>query len=306
MRFRLSGPAGMIALMALPCQLRVVACAELQKPPVPEPVTFESRGATLAGDIVFGREAHAAAALVLVAGSGRTERMLNVARLLAGNGFVVLTYDKRGVGQSGGVYWGHDPKHPNIAAANLDLLASDAAAALGKLMQNSRAKGLPAGFVGFSEAGWIIPMAALKAPRTEFIGLWSGPACTVDEQLYFQNWAANAPTFWASHSALAVSAKLGSIAHGANDVDPQNTLSKLRIPGFWVFGADDRSVPVELSETRLLRLMRDGHPFQYEVIPGYGHNVVDTGHAPALEDMAAWIKRIAWQKRGWARGHNGK
>jgi hypothetical protein len=97
-------------------------------------ITFQSHGAMLAGAIVFPDILPPVAGLVLVHGSGKVERMLPLARLLAASGFAVLTYDKRGVGMSGGTY----EEMENVSAANLDLLSDDAGAALAALQGDAR------------------------------------------------------------------------------------------------------------------------------------------------------------------------
>jgi alpha-beta hydrolase superfamily lysophospholipase len=103
---RLQILAGVLVLLTPASGAPAANSAVLQTQTEQQQVTFESHAVTLAGDIVFPKSVRPAAALVIVAGSGKTERMLTVAGLLAQNGFVVLTYDKRGVGKSGGVYWG--------------------------------------------------------------------------------------------------------------------------------------------------------------------------------------------------------
>jgi len=119
-----------------------------------EDVTFQSHGVVLAGDIVFPEGQIPVAALILVDGSGKTERRLDLAHALASEGFAVLTYDKRGVGRSGGVYWGIDNDRPNIATVNLNLLADDAVAAMDVLAKNPRLRRVPTGFWGLAkEAG---------------------------------------------------------------------------------------------------------------------------------------------------------
>ena len=74
------------------------------------PVRVQSRGAVLSGDVVFPEGRSPIAGLVLVQGANDLKRELVVADILASDGFAVLTYDKRGTGQSGGIYWGDTPK----------------------------------------------------------------------------------------------------------------------------------------------------------------------------------------------------
>ncbi|MBC7407529.1 MAG: alpha/beta hydrolase, partial [Arcicella sp.] len=67
-------------------------------------VKFKSQGITLAGSIL--RPKNAFAAVVIVHGSDPVKREMAFAKRLAKEGIAVLTYDKRGVGASGGVYVG--------------------------------------------------------------------------------------------------------------------------------------------------------------------------------------------------------
>ena len=127
-----------------------------------EDVTFSSAGVTLVGTMLIPK--HPVAAVVLVHGSGPEKRMLELAARLAGRGIAVLTYDKRGVGASGGVYVGPEVGTNNVEAANLDLLAVDASAAITALAARLPARHGPVGLAGGSQAGWVVPLAAQKKP----------------------------------------------------------------------------------------------------------------------------------------------
>lgn len=249
---------------------------------------FQSRGATLSAALVFPA-GPPIAAITLVHGSGKVERMLGVARLLASDGFAVLTYDKRGVGNSGGTYEGQN----NISAANLDLLANDAVAALTTLQEHLRFRNVPVGFIGFSQAGWIIPIAAARSPAARFIGLFSGPVCTTSEQLDFQEWTQDNPDFWKTHSREQVTEHMKSVRYRPDDVDPRVSLTKLSVPGLWLYGDRDILVPVDLSVDRLQGLEAQGHKFESRIVPNHGHELLGTAKAPAHALMVERIKSIA-------------
>jgi pimeloyl-ACP methyl ester carboxylesterase len=261
---------------------------ETQPAPAEErEIEFQSQGVTLSGVLALPAEPPIAA-IVLVHGSGREERMLWLARPLAKDGFAVLTYDKRGVGKSGGVYEGVE----NTSATNLDLLANDAAAAMEAL--RDRFPNVPAGFAGGSQAGWIIPIAATRSPDTKFQVLWSGPVCTTSEQLHFQHLAEEDAAFWKSHTHEEIADYMKSVSYRADDVDPRVSLAKLSIPGLWLYGDQDNLVPVDLSLARLQEMIRRGHSnFEYRVITGDSHNIIGRGNtAPAYLQTVAWIKAV--------------
>jgi alpha-beta hydrolase superfamily lysophospholipase len=163
-------------------------------------VTFTSAGTALAGTLFLPRRP-AVAAVVLVHGSGQEPRQLGLAEQLAKHGIAVLTYDKRGVGASGGVYVGPEVGTNNVAAANLRLLATDASAALTTLVARLPARHGPVGLLGGSQAGWIMPLAAQQNPAVRFLVLFSGPVVRVREQLRFQFYTAGDARFWQTHTA---------------------------------------------------------------------------------------------------------
>lgn len=87
-------------------------------------IKFKSQGVTLAGSIIKPKNPFAA--VVIVHGSDSVKREIEFAKRLAKEGIAVLTYDKRGVGESGGVYVGPTVGTNNIDTKNLNLLSSDA------------------------------------------------------------------------------------------------------------------------------------------------------------------------------------
>jgi pimeloyl-ACP methyl ester carboxylesterase len=74
-----------------------------------------------------------------------------------------LTYDKRGVGESGGVYVGPSVSTNNIDTTNLNLLSQDANAAVNIFRTYLKDKKTPIGLVGFSQAGWIYQLLQAKS-----------------------------------------------------------------------------------------------------------------------------------------------
>src|SRR5665213_4360279 len=122
-----------------------------------ESLRFAGAGTVLAGTLVTPPKI--IAAVVLVQGSGQTQRMLGFADALARQGIAALTYDKRGVGESSGLYAGPEVGTNNVEPSNLQLLAEDAAAAIRQLMHRLPADHGPVGMIGFSQGGWIVPLA---------------------------------------------------------------------------------------------------------------------------------------------------
>lgn len=252
-----------------------------------EEVTFISQGARLSGTLYTPQVSHAA--VVLVHGSGQEPRMHEFAALLAASGCSVLTYDKRGVGDSEGVYAGPEVGTNNIDPTNLQLLAQDARAAVNLLKQKH--PNMTLGLLGFSQAGWIIPLAATDNPLVQFMVLFSGPTISTLEQLRFQFYTAGRTDFWEHHS------EADARDHVQNDpdrfqfapTDPKESLEALTIPGLWLFGGKDIQIPANLCTEQLQALKAQGKPYDYALFPELGHRTGFAGSAPVALAIQ-WIK----------------
>lgn len=252
-----------------------------------EEVTLKSGSIALAGTLV--RHPQPAASLVLMQGAFPGERALGLARLIASRGFTVLTYDKRGFGKSGGT-----APADNVSVRNLNFLADDAAAAVQWFGRQDRLGRGPLGIYGLSQAGWIAPIAAAKTPGISFIVLWSGPVCTVSEELHFSAFAEGDPDFWAKHSRADVVEHMKRVRYRADDTDPRTSLRRVSIPVLWILGGKDNSVPVYLSIERLTALQREGHSnFEYKLYPDNGHSLDDHHDKDAFDFSIGWIKQHA-------------
>ncbi len=255
-------------------------------------IKFTSEGASLAGTIFTPTSIQAA--VVIVHGSGQEKRMTGFATILANNGIAVLTYDKRGVGESAGIYAGPEVGTNNVDFSNLNLLASDAGAAVNTLSKNLSNDQIPIGLIGASQAGWIIPLAAEKNKKVRFMTIFSGALITVKEQLRFQFYTNGDARFWDTHS------EEDARKHVYNDPDkyeftdtnPNETLSKLTIPGFWIFGGKDIQVPVNLSIEYLDKLKSKGKRYEYKLFPDLGHNTAFSDDETPMKDAIHWIKNI--------------
>ena len=170
--------------------------AQKFNPVIKQDIIINSEGVNLAGTIYKPKNAYAS--VVVVHGSGQETRMTEFAELLANNGISLLTYDKRGVGKSGGVYAGPEVGTNNVDSLNINLLAKDARAALNKIKNYSN--DTPIGLLGFSQAGWIIPIAANNNPLVNFMVLFSCPTITSLEQLRFQFYTNGNTNFWINHT----------------------------------------------------------------------------------------------------------
>jgi pimeloyl-ACP methyl ester carboxylesterase len=160
-------------------------------------------------------------------------------RHLVHDGFAFFSYDKRGVGESEGVCCPGDEGHFNLVAA-------DAVGAISALRSRREIDPSRIGFLGVSQAGWIVPLAAARSSgRTAFAAIVSGAATTTGEEEQWSEAAgeeqADAPPLTAERKA-----ELTADLHAAG-FDPVPSIRRLTGPALWLFGGDDRSVPAGKS-----------------------------------------------------------
>ena len=251
-------------------------------------VAFESHDVMLSGSIALPEGQKPRAALVFVHGSGKQTRDLALAERFARAGIAALVYDKRGAGKSGGEYEGQQ----SVSEQNISLLADDAVAALNALARLPSLDGVPLGFAGISQAGWIVPIAAQRAKQARFLLLWSGPVCRVSEEdiysIYTHDTGGRTVPGYAEALASRTEKYIWPDFLGV-DTDPATSLRDLAVPGLWIFSDNDGSIPVDLSIARLKAIRDDGHPFDYALFSGLGHDNIDVTFDTAVD----WIRRNA-------------
>ena len=138
-----------------------------------EDVAFSSGAIRLAGTLISPTTAGAHPAIILVHGSGAEDReyMLPFARFLIRHGVAVLGYDKRGVGGSTGDW----------NTASFDDLAGDVVAAFEYLKGRKDIERSRIGLLGVSQAGWVMPLAAIRAKDIAFLISVSGAGVSAAE-----------------------------------------------------------------------------------------------------------------------------
>jgi uncharacterized protein len=126
-----------------------------------EPVTFHNDSVQLAGTLYLPRTGGRHRAIVCVHGSGPVDRSsyAGKAAYLASRGTAALIYDKRGTGQSTGDW----------QTASAEDLAGDALAGVRLLRQRRDIDSARVGLEGFSQGGWIAPLAASRSRTVAFV-----------------------------------------------------------------------------------------------------------------------------------------
>jgi pimeloyl-ACP methyl ester carboxylesterase len=220
-------------------------------------------------------------AVVFGHGSGRQTK--DSCRFLAdrflSRGFATLCYDKRGVGQSTGtfVFVGADDSIPVFGD-----LASDLAAGVQWLRSRPEIDPARIGLAGVSQAGWIIPLAAAKS-KPAFMIMLVGPTVSVGVEGFYSRIV--------EHASAPVEEGYRRLPEfkGFHGFDPKPVLETLDVPGLWLLGGRDRSIPTPATVSILDELIASGRPFARVVFPDFGH---DLSRAPIMPEIDRWLARI--------------
>lgn len=276
--------------------IRVDGRAGRRLPLVSQPAVYADGAVRLVGRLLRPPGRGPFPAVVIVPGSEPATRTTDdlFAYFFAAHGFAVLTYDKRGVGDSGGTY------DRSAGTANLRRLASDALAGVEWLRRQPVVDRTRIGLTGGSQAGWVIEIAAARSPAVRFAALQSAPAMSVGRQLAYaglthQGWLDPPPGVSEIDAALAAAPDGG--------YDPRADLEALRIPVLWQLGSVDKRMYTPETVTDLQEIASAGpHDFTVHVYPGGAHSLrltadglvrqeqASPGFVPGVfRDLASWL-----------------
>jgi len=217
---------------------------------------------------------------------------------MASQGIAVLTYDKRGAGESGGHY------SESASGTNLGLTAQDALSGVAYLKSRPEIIADRIGLSGFSQAGWVIPLAASQSDDVAYFIVLSGPVTSVGHESLYSSYTNNgdSPT---QTSQGEIMRRLSTAPHSG--FDPVPSLAELEQPGLWLWGDQDKSIPVPESEANLKGLMDQGRSnFAYAILADADHNLQQTTqglfneipyspgyHPDYYTSLASWLKEHA-------------
>ena len=136
-------------------------------------VAFSNGDIHLRGTLIRPLRGNKNPAIVLVHGSGAEDReyLLPFAHFLVRHGIALLGYDKRGTGESTGDW----------KTASFDDLAGDVVSAIEYLKKRSDIDGTQIGVLGLSQAGWVMPLAAIRTKDLAFLISVSGAGVSAAE-----------------------------------------------------------------------------------------------------------------------------
>jgi uncharacterized protein len=257
-----------------------------------EDVTVISGDARLAARISYPDDGKRHPAVVSVHGSGRLGRQETAFewQRLVPEGMVVLTYDKRGVGESTGefVFVG-----TSTSEAYMPVLAGDALECLRVLKKHASVDPDRVGFIGSSQAGWIIPLALSRAAQNEvaFAIIRSGPATSVGLEMEYSRLTGDGIREVTPISAEEMDRRLAAYK-GPHGLDTVPLVEKLHTPTLWLLGDRDESIPIRPTQQNLQRAIAGGAPITVKTYADADHGLRTSAGAmvPYWGDALAWLR----------------
>ncbi len=259
-------------------------------------VGFTCEGARLAGTLYLPKPTNPTRpghphpsrhpAVVWIHGGQQTARLrygdLVAAFVHGGVGF--FSYDKRGGGQSQGQCCPGDYGHFNLLTADV-VGAVNALRARADLDIDPRQIGL----VGASQAGWIVPRAAVTSGQVAFIALASAGILPYGQVKAYAQLTGGNESSKPFPSKDQIAKRLADA--GPSGFDPKPFLAQLTIPALWLYGTADREVPIDQSVALLTELRGQGKDFTIVTFPGAGHGLLDSPPTDpkAPSTFVAWV-----------------
>ncbi len=240
-----------------------------------------------AGDILLGatltfpegaREEPLPAMVIAHGSSPTTRNDVGFYKAMAlGMGFAVLTFDKRGVGESTGTF---ELFSVVTSEHTINKLSDDVAYAVRWLAGQPGIDATQIGLFGGSQAGWVMPMAAKKEALVSFVIIGEGvPVSAGEEHAHGQviqllrgsEFSADITSVDGAKADAALLAYEGPAGY-----DPASMLQDYDTPTLWFFGLRDYVIPVGASLDRLEVLISSGKTnHAVHVFPFGDHNFLN-------------------------------
>ncbi|WP_414716239.1 alpha/beta hydrolase family protein, partial [Thalassospira sp. UBA1131] len=153
-----------VLLVAVPGSLALVGLSDFDISNRPtKQISFALGDAVLSGSLILPDAQHTGPIALLVHGDGPQDRFagdgyLPVINALLDRGIGIYSWDKAGVGESTG----------NWLSQSMNDRANEAVAAYDAIKTAYPDRGQKIGFIGFSQAGWVIPKASRMIPDNAF------------------------------------------------------------------------------------------------------------------------------------------
>ncbi|MBC7991508.1 MAG: alpha/beta fold hydrolase [Luteimonas sp.] len=292
---------------------------------VSESRTFRNGDVALSGTLYLPDGGQALGAVVVTHTASKPLRDAPLYRhlieMLPPLGIAVLTYDRRGSGQSGG----------KLSDSDYAMLADDAIAAVRMLRADARIDPARVGIWGLSQGGWLSLLAATRSSDVRFVVSIAAPLVSPDVQMMFRSEsymringypeteinqmratrravddymrgtgnraaaqalvdaAATKPWFDQTYMGKTVSDRATSRWRREIEYDPLPVLDQVEAPALILFGANDPVVPVSTSVARVNSRPHPG--LTVRVIAGADHHMT-TSMTPQAQMNPAQTEQV--------------
>lgn len=265
-------------------------------------ITFESGKNTIHGELLLPQQADSIPMIIFLVGSGAnsSHRTIykdfveqNLEALFLDEGYGILYFDKRGVGDSEGKW--HN--------ANIYDRADDAKAAIDYLRTINTVDASRIGVFGHSQGGWVAQvLASLYPDAVKAIASIAAPVSNTEyflTNIYYSRYIcegdsrekaferatkkAQSDINWVSIFPLK---KAWGHLKAISEFDPTSELRRIKIPALFVFASNDNMVYPGWALTSLNETFPKGIPsnFTLSVIPTANHDLKKIGMCTTKEE----------------------
>jgi pimeloyl-ACP methyl ester carboxylesterase len=279
---------------------------EFQPPPAPSTVEdiknlisveFYSARTKLVGKLILPEGEGPFPAIVCVHGSGQATRTQcdHSTPALRAAGLAVFSYDKRGVGDSEGIFTGVTDlteKDPSPSEWRMPQLAGDALAAVTFLQNIREINPNQIGLWGGSHAGSIIPQVAANSDIPAFAVVGAGLTVPVGEAHYYQQFTGKQRRLLSMTESERdeLSAQLATF-DGDPGFDPRPYIEAMEIPALWIWGDLDGWVPPRKSRLEMESMIAEqDKDFTILYDPDYGHEWPSSWTSEAVDWVLAQLE----------------
>lgn len=181
-------------------------------------------------------------------------------------GVAAWSYDKRGVGQSGGI----------CCQGDIIQLASDLLAGIDAISLHPNVDVKKIGIDGVSQGGWVSVNAAKRSSKVAFVINKVGPAVSTYEEEEYSRLTGDSVCVASGRSDIEIDELMANTTPGG--YDPRTDLAVMSQPGIWFYGGLDTSIPVRQS-IAVLEGLRTAGAKEWEIIlqPNANHFMVKDG-----------------------------
>lgn len=212
----------------------------------------------------------------------------------ASAGFTVITFDKRGTGESTGKYTEINCKN---AAALFDTLAVDAIAVMNYV--HSKIKNKTLGILSTSQSGWIFPKVVNQSKdKVRFTIVISGPTTSLGMEQYFSKLTGDEKPGKEYTEVSDLDHIYEKVRVNTKEIcfDPIPEIEKINIPVLWLYGAKDQSVPTRICIEQIKWLQQKKQNLYYfKLYENANHSLKNIGtglQENHIADILLWLDKL--------------